>query len=84
MASSPLFSTWPLHQRGRHGAPSDLLGSNSPASASCAVVLSCVSATATAIIAVATTLQTSTAGVPVAGGAPLPDPHHDDESPLVR
>ena len=84
MASSPLFSTWPLHQRGRHGAPSDLLGSNSPATASCAVVLSCVSATATAIIAVATTLQASSR-LHVPGCATLPDdPHHDDESSLVR
>ena len=63
----PLFSTWPL-QRGRHGAPSDLLGSNSPASASRFVILSGVSATATAIVAVATTLQASNAWVlPVSG-----------------
>ena len=62
-----------------------MLGSNSPASAARFVILIGVSATATAIVAVATTLQASNARVlPVPGGAPLPDPHHDDESPLVR
>ena len=59
--------------------------SYSPASAARFVVPSGYSAPATAIVAVATTLQASNSRLlHVPGCAPLPDPNHDDESSLVR